>query len=303
MAFNRIAIYGHRGWASSAIVEALSLSGAPITVLYRPGSDTSALPSHVTAVQVDVADQEALVNALQEIDIVISLVGHEGVLRQYQLVTAIAKTKVQLFVPSDLAARYDEQGMRIPVNQSKGLVETAARDAGIPTAVVLTGNFAEFALATPIIFTGDSATQPINLCTRAYVAAAYVSIFAFTPIDKLKNRTLALSELRPTGKDIAAALTEKFGSRTLSTSETTQSINEKIENAIASGSAFALAYYCRKIWGTGQQVAMVGQDMWDLKEYPKACLRDLLIDGNLQSYRDMPVEVVNLFRPQLELCK
>lgn len=77
-----------------------------------------------------------------------SLVGH-GVTRQLSLVNAIPKTNVRLFVPSDLAARYDEQGLRIPVNHAKDEVERAARAADIPVTVVLTGNFAEFALATP----------------------------------------------------------------------------------------------------------------------------------------------------------
>ena len=70
MPFNRIAIYGHRGWASSAITAALIASGAPIKVLYRPGSDISALPDTVTAVEIDLADQDRLIAALQDIDIV-----------------------------------------------------------------------------------------------------------------------------------------------------------------------------------------------------------------------------------------
>lgn len=69
--------------------------------------------------------------------------------RQLSLVNAIPKTNVRLFVPSDLAPRHDEQGLRIPVNYAKDeVVERAARAAGIPVIVVLTGNFAEFALAT-----------------------------------------------------------------------------------------------------------------------------------------------------------
>lgn len=69
MTFNRIAVYGHRGWASSAIVKALAASGAPITVLYRPGSDVSGLPYGVNTISVDVEDQKALVSALQDVDI------------------------------------------------------------------------------------------------------------------------------------------------------------------------------------------------------------------------------------------
>ncbi len=70
MSFNRIAIYGHRGWASSGIVSALVASGAPIKVLYRPGSDVSGLPSNVETVSVDVEDQESLISALSDVDIV-----------------------------------------------------------------------------------------------------------------------------------------------------------------------------------------------------------------------------------------
>lgn len=61
---------------------------------------------------------------------------------------AIPHTNVQLFSPSDLAARYDEQGRQIPVNKAKDEVEREAKQAGIPITVVLPGNFAEFALNT-----------------------------------------------------------------------------------------------------------------------------------------------------------
>lgn len=71
MTFNRIAVYGHRGWGSSSIVDALIASGAPVKVLYRHGSDISSLPGHVTKVEVDVDDEAALIDALQNIDIVV----------------------------------------------------------------------------------------------------------------------------------------------------------------------------------------------------------------------------------------
>lgn len=77
-----------------------------------------------------------------------SLVGHEGIETQHALVKAIPHTQVQLFAPSDLAARYDGQGLQIPVNKAKDEVERAAAQAGIPITAVLPGNFAEFALNT-----------------------------------------------------------------------------------------------------------------------------------------------------------
>lgn len=72
MTFNRIAVYGHRGWASSAIVAALIATGAPVKVLYRPGSDVSALPDSVAKVAVDLeseGENETLITALQGVDI------------------------------------------------------------------------------------------------------------------------------------------------------------------------------------------------------------------------------------------
>lgn len=69
MPYNRLAVYGHRGWASSAIVDALAKSGAPLKVIHRPGSDVSSLPSSVTTAEVDIKDEAALAAALQDIDI------------------------------------------------------------------------------------------------------------------------------------------------------------------------------------------------------------------------------------------
>ncbi|KAF5628855.1 hypothetical protein F52700_7948 [Fusarium sp. NRRL 52700] len=196
MSFNRIAVYGHRGFVASQVVPALIASGAPITVLHRSTSDTSSLPEHVKKIQVDVLDQDALVAALQDIDIVILyifLVGDEGTDRQYGFVKAIPRTNVKLFVPSDFCLRYCEQGMRMPCMKAKANVEKAPKDSGIPTSVVHMGNSAEFTLNSlavgidlqnnVLVYTGNSANERVTMCTMRY------------------NRTFAFSELAPTGMD------------------------------------------------------------------------------------------------------
>lgn len=71
--------------------------------------------------------------------------------RQHHLVNAITHSDVRLFVPSDLAARYDAEGLSVPVNAAKMKVEEAAKEAGIATTIVLPGNFAEFVLSTPSV--------------------------------------------------------------------------------------------------------------------------------------------------------
>ncbi|KAL6408727.1 hypothetical protein AUP68_07673 [Ilyonectria robusta] len=303
--YNRIAVYGHRGWASSKIIEALAASKAPIKVLYRPGSDVSGLPPHVSKEEVDVDDQAALVAALQNIDIVISLVGHEGVSRQHAFVKAIPHTKVQLFSPSDLAARYDEQGNRVPVNMKKLEVEVAAKVAGIATTVVVTGNFAEFALNTlamgvdlaknRIILSGNSGKESLNLCTRNYVGAAYASIFSSTPISDLKNRVIGLSELKATGDDIIASFELKHGKKPEIFKHSSKKVEDEFEYAISNGIPFSLAWYCRKIWGNGQLETMIGTDIWEVPGYSKVSLDDLIVEGKIGAYREMPPPVLEYF--------
>ena len=67
--FNRIAVYGHRGWASSAIVNALIAAGGPVTVLHRSDSDTSALPTGTPTRVIDIQNAQSIHDALKDIDI------------------------------------------------------------------------------------------------------------------------------------------------------------------------------------------------------------------------------------------
>lgn len=154
-----------------------------------------------------------------------------------------------------------------------------------------------------MIFTGDSANQPVNLCTRPYVAAAYASIFARTPISTLQNRTLTLSELTPTGHQIASVLTQKHSSRTLTTTETLASTNKKIETGLESGMPAVLAYYCRKIWGTGEQGGMLGGDIWHVEGYEKVDVQELVGEGLLGEYREVPAGVWEFLGKEFEECQ
>ncbi|XRM48847.1 hypothetical protein ABZX51_011756 [Aspergillus tubingensis] len=302
MAFNRIAVYGHRGFVGSRVVPALIASGAPITVLHRPSSDTSNLPEHVRKIEVDVLDEDALVDALQNIDIVISLVGDEGTDRQYGFVKAIPRTNVQLFSPSDFCLRYCEQGMRMPCMKAKANVEKASKDTGIPTTVVHVGNFAEFTLSTTavgvdlqnnkLVYTGNSASERVTMCTKDYVAAAYVDIFTTRPIHTIQNRTITLSELAPTGMEIAAIMKRKNGREPSIGTRSLEEICQRIEDSLSKESNLAVPAYCRKMWGTGEMMKMLPDDLWEVEGYKKASLEDLAIGGKLESYRTLPDHVL-----------
>ncbi|KAI0397528.1 NAD(P)-binding protein [Xylariaceae sp. FL0594] len=308
MSFNRIAIYGHRGWVGSPVLRALAATGAPIKVIHRAGSDVSALPAGVQAAEVNMDDPESIVPALQDVDIVLSFAARDVVPKQHNIVKAIPRTGVKLFVPSDLAFRVeDDQGLRIPANKAKHEVLEAARAAGVPTAVVLVGCFTESSLAFPIlgvdvpgnriIFTGDSAKQQLSLCTRPYVAQVYASIFARTPPSQLSGRAIGISEFLATGQEIASLLRERHGGVAPQVFHHSLSkVDEQIERDLESGKPTALSWYCRKTWGLGNVVKNVGGDVWDVEGYRKVTLREILLEeGRLEPYKDVPPQVAQLF--------
>jgi putative NADH-flavin reductase len=67
--FKRIALYGYRGWASSAIANSLIAAGGPVSVLHRATSDTSALPAGTPTCEIDLKNRKSIQDALKDIDI------------------------------------------------------------------------------------------------------------------------------------------------------------------------------------------------------------------------------------------
>ncbi|KAM0511988.1 hypothetical protein ACHAPE_009344 [Trichoderma viride] len=302
--FNRIAVYGHRGWASSAIVDALIASGAPLKVLYRPDSDVSRLPDDLPKVAVDLDDEKALISALEDVDILISLVGHDGVMKQYNFIRAIPKTNVKLFVPSDLGYRVDEVMATIPVLKAKAGVEKASKDAGIPTTVVLPGNLAESTFdslllgidvgGNRIVYTGDSEHQKMNVCTRKYIAAAYAAIFTRTPIFQLQNRSIGLSEFIVTGSEVAAALERKHGKPPQIFRPSVERVTKEIEARLQKDNVSAIALAYRLPWATGKHLELVGSDIWDVEGYQKTTLDKVIVEGDLEPFKAVPPQFTAL---------
>ncbi|XWW98406.1 hypothetical protein V2A60_006406 [Cordyceps javanica] len=289
MPFNRIAIYGHRGWASTAIVKALACSGAPVRVLHQPTSDTSMLPANISTSSVDSGDEESTVEALKDIDIVISLVGHEGIARQFGLIKAIPKTQVKLFVPSDMSHEIDEQGSRIPVLKLKREVEEATRTAGIAMTLVRPCYLVESSMRTPQV---DSMPSIVRPNTLNYVAAAYTSLFASTPISELSGRIFGISELSPTGDEIAKALEAKYGQKPEILYHSLQKIDQEIDLALDNGSPGATVWYYRRLWGAGKLPHLMGSDIWTVPDYRKMSLDELVVQDKLEAYRNLPQPVL-----------
>ena len=130
----------------------------------------------------------------------------------------------------------------------------------------------------------------LGYSTKDYVAAAYASIFAANPITEISNRAIGLLELAPTGEEIAAVLMEKHGTEPEIITHTLEKVDKEFEFTAHSNTLFlfSMAWYNRKIWGTGEMTTMLGRDIWEVPGYHKATLEDLILRETVEPYRELP---------------
>lgn len=83
-----------------------------------------------------------------------SLVGQAGLEGQMTLPPILAEAGARLFIPSDYAFTHNgPDDQLVPVMKNKAVLEGELKKAGIPTLNIMAGNFAEFVLNTPYVFT------------------------------------------------------------------------------------------------------------------------------------------------------
>lgn len=131
--------------------------------------------------------------------------------------------------------------------------------------------------------------------SRNYVAAAYASIFAKTPPEQLQGRAIGISEFKATGNEIASALKKKHGSEPQIITHSLEKVEKEIETCIGKGVPLSLAWWCRKSWGSGTFMRGLGDDIWEVKGFQKATLEGLLVEGGLEPYKDVPLQVRQAF--------
>lgn len=127
-------------------------------------------------------------------------------------------------------------------------------------------------------------------------------MFGDTPIEILKNRTLSLSELRPTGYDIQQALTTKFGVPPAQYTVPIEKVSIQVDEMIKKGDPGALAWYTRENWGNGDQLKFLGNDVWEVEGYTKATVKDLLLEDKLEEYRPLPKEFLDILYVEYADC-
>lgn len=74
-----------------------------------------------------------------------------------------------------------------------------------------------------------------------------------------------------------------------------EKVDAEIEQCVKNNTPTGISWHCRKAWGVGDFVKGIGEDIWEVEGYQKATLRELLVEGKLEPYRDVPPEVKQLF--------
>ena len=115
-----------------------------------------------------------------------------------------------------------------------------------------------------------------------------MDIFCTTPIAKLQDRIIRLCEFRATGSEITDALRRRHGKAPEIFRQSLAAVEQEIDARLAKGDMTAVALSYRHPWGEGTNNKYNPEDVWTVKDYPKTTLDEVVVQGQLGSYKDLP---------------
>ncbi|KAL5704673.1 Phenylcoumaran benzylic ether reductase Betv6 [Ranunculus cassubicifolius] len=168
---SKILFIGGTGYIGKFILNASIQSGHPTFALVRPSSAShptkgkliqSFNNSGVTLLYGDLYDHKSLVNAIKQVDVVISTVGHRLLPDQVKIIAAIKEAgNVKRFFPSEFGNDVDRSHAVEPIKSAyavKSKIRQIVKDEGIPYTIVSANCFAGYFLDN--FCQNDSATPP-----------------------------------------------------------------------------------------------------------------------------------------------
>ncbi|KAI3441934.1 NmrA domain-containing protein [Psidium guajava] len=158
---SKILVIGGTGYIGKFIVEASAKSGHPTFALVRESTLSNPAKANIVEgfkslgvdlVRGDIYDRESLLNAIKEVDVVISTVGTEQLEDQDKIVAAIkAAGNVKRFLPSEFGFDVDRVHAVEPaktVFAIKAKIRRLVEAEGIPYTYVSSNSFAGWFLPT-----------------------------------------------------------------------------------------------------------------------------------------------------------
>ncbi|KAM7273595.1 hypothetical protein ACFE04_028259 [Oxalis oulophora] len=156
---SNILVIGATGYVGNYIVDASVKAGHPTFALVRDANPSDPAKSQligsfknlgVTVLVGDLNDHQSLVNAIKQVDVVISTVGRDLVLDQHKIIAAIQEAgNVTRFFPSEFGNDPDHVHAVDPAKTAyanKAIIRRAIEAAGIPYTFVASMFFARHVL-------------------------------------------------------------------------------------------------------------------------------------------------------------
>ncbi|KAI6707450.1 hypothetical protein NL676_010412 [Syzygium grande] len=158
---NKVLVIGGTGYIGKFIVEASAKSGHPTFALVRESTLSNPAKAKIVEgfeglgvnfVHGDIYDRESLLNAIKQVDVVISAVGHAQLVDQDKIVAAIkAAGNIKRFFPSEFGNDVDRVHAVEPAKTAfaiKAKIRRLVETEGIPYTYVSSNFFAGYFLPT-----------------------------------------------------------------------------------------------------------------------------------------------------------
>ncbi|XP_010539282.1 PREDICTED: isoflavone reductase homolog P3-like [Tarenaya hassleriana] len=158
---SKILVIGGTGYIGKFMVEASAKAGNPTFVLVRQSSTSDPVKGKlvqtfkdlgVNILHGDINDHESLVNAIKQVDVVISAIGGTQIMDQAKIIAAIKEAgNVKRFLPSEFGTDVDRTNAVEPAKSAfsaKAQIRRAVEAEGIPHTYVVANCFAGYYLPT-----------------------------------------------------------------------------------------------------------------------------------------------------------
>jgi len=253
--FSNVIVIGSTGNVGPSIIDNLFLNAEyfkQITAVTSSNVDDPKFANiksrGVKVVQVDLDDKQSLVNAFKGYDVIISVIGVPGFLKQILFIDAAVEAGVKHFVPSEFGADiFDPTVLNVGVLDPKRKVEehlfAYAKQGNITYTIFNTGVFFDWALKTGFI-DFDLKTQEVVLYNEGkhpFVSTNVEEIGKFV-VAALKrpdlsiNKQLRLGTLFVSQQEILQSLEKATGKKwTIKGHSTTEEAKKRASEFLAKG--------------------------------------------------------------------
>ncbi|KAL2826415.1 hypothetical protein BDW59DRAFT_145142 [Aspergillus cavernicola] len=289
-----VTLAGASGRLGKPVLDALLASAKfEVTVLTREGSQASFPPS-VRVIPVDYNSVEAITDAINGQDVVVSVIGPAAIDSQVPLIEAVAATGVKRFIPSEFSADIgNPRAAALPVYEHQirmqEIVSEKARSApGFTYTQIRNGAFLDWGLAigfqvnlrseNPPFF--DGGDRPFSTTTLATIGEAVVGVLGH--LEETKNRAVYVHDVVTTQRHLLSlargiAPDRKWEPVQVSTEEMERKARENYAQGLVDLQS-SMGFFCRSVFaeGHGGEFKEVDNELLGLKMKTDADLEIIL---------------------------